>query len=155
MKAKRPANNYSAPVGWLSVGLRKTLFLILLSILILVPTLVSAAPAVDTSESMKLVTFTIVGAITLILIVGGFLLDSHFLALMGVVFMFVLGIIVLNGGLQIPVGENITTSGNVTQVVDVYEQWDTGNSQLLGWAIAVIAAIMFGFILMSLGGGET
>lgn len=91
--------------------------------------------------------FVLFVAIALILTLFGFLGDLPLFSFIGTIMLFLLGIGLLNDGLDYKVGENVTSSineFNVTssQSVDVYGSYDDSVNRF-GWYLLTLGSLAF------------
>lgn len=98
---------------------------------------------------MILSLFAVLAAIALLLVIIGFVFTSHTeLSIVGFALLFILSVILLNGGLVYVDGSTVNTtvsySGsnptNTYQVItDTYTPFDDASSHRIGWALSVIS----------------
>jgi len=100
---------------------------------------------------VDLTLFLVLSGISILCIAVGFG-GFRLFGIIGVIIMFFLGLILLQGQLALPDGELQTVQDNATITEDTYDNWNTGDYHTIGWLIAVVGGFMFVVFLMDPGG---
>ena len=104
---------------------------------------------------MILTIYLIILILAIVLVISASFVSSPVLGIVGYTFLFLAGLVLLNGTLQYSDGTLNVTMTNESQAsssyisAPVYQTWDDGDSHLYGWLLCIMGA--FGFVLVLFG----
>lgn len=107
--------------------------------------------AFNVRNPVPLILFIVLGVVCLLLMLGG-LNGNMLFGVLGVVLLFVLGFIVMQGQLAIPDGETIIVDNNTTITETSYDNWNTGKYHLVGMLTIITSVFMF--LIFMMGGDK-
>jgi hypothetical protein len=95
--------------------------------------------------------FILLLAITMIFILSGMFFDVPAMTVVGLAFLFMLGIIILNTGIEYRTGEILTENNLITTITYSY---DTFKSNTYGIFVCVISIVWFIITMINLRRGQ-